>query len=245
MSSALDCLRGLLNEIKPWQTLIGATIALLAAGIAFHNTSRSLRQNKEQEANRRRRKHAAVRATLPLALAQISNYAAQSARNLDEFLREHPDGPLPPVPPRFIQSPPAEALATLSDFIEYSDAPLNVGIVEDMVASIQIYDSSLRELVARANDPRGPGIVIRHNLETAVINAAAIYAGTSTLFDYARRREQQLPLVVSWQTVRDALVVMHISIDRYEPLLTVRENRIEGGAFGRLRERHEAPTTEP
>jgi hypothetical protein len=152
----LDGVRHLLNAIQPWQVLIGALIALFAAAIAFHNTSRSLHQSEEQETRRRKRKHAAIRAVLPLALAQVSHYAAQSARALDDLLRAHPNGPLPAnsMPQTLIQSLPAETLEILADFIEYSDAPLNAGIVEDTVASIQIHDSRLRELVNRNNDPR-------------------------------------------------------------------------------------------
>jgi uncharacterized protein YacL len=49
---------------KSYQTVVGATVALVAALIAFHNTTRSLEQAAELERNRRSRKHAATRATL-------------------------------------------------------------------------------------------------------------------------------------------------------------------------------------
>jgi hypothetical protein len=49
--------------LRQWQTLVAAVVALLfAAGLAFHNTTRSLHQSAEQEARRRARKHAALRA---------------------------------------------------------------------------------------------------------------------------------------------------------------------------------------
>jgi hypothetical protein len=71
-----------------------------------------------------------------------------------------------------------------------------------------------------------------------VIDAAAIFAGASAVFDYARRLQDQLPPIVSWQAVRNALNVIQIWNNQYETLLTVRENQIEGGAFGRLRGHH-------
>jgi hypothetical protein len=222
--NVLDGARHLLDAVQPWQALAGALVAILAAVLAFRNTSRSLEQTEEQETRRRKRKHAAIRAVLPLSLAQVSHYAAQSARALDELLRNHPNGPLPPnsMAQTLVQSLPAETLKTLADFIEYSDAPLNVGVVEDTVASIQIHDSRLRELVGRNNDPAGPGVVPRYNLMGGMIDAAAIFAGASAVFDYARRQQEQLPPIVSWQAVRNALHVIQIWNDQYETLLTAR-----------------------
>jgi hypothetical protein len=55
--------------LKEWQTLLSAVIAVGAAYVAFQNTTRALRHSEKLETNRRSRKHAAVRAVLPLALA--------------------------------------------------------------------------------------------------------------------------------------------------------------------------------
>src|ERR1700731_1639960 len=77
---------GFWAELQKWQTLVGAMVALSAAGIALWNTTRSLRQAQTLEQNRRDRKHAAVRAVLPLALAEISGYAEKSAYLLNEAI---------------------------------------------------------------------------------------------------------------------------------------------------------------
>jgi hypothetical protein len=142
-----------------WQTLAGAIVASIvastAAYIAFHNTTRSLRHAEELETRRRKRKHAAVRALLPLALARVLNYAEQLARTVDVWVHQCRDDVLPPQTMIHVQPVPSETLSALADFIEYSDDPLDVQIVQDTVAWIQILDSRLRGLVERNRDPSG------------------------------------------------------------------------------------------
>ncbi len=54
--------------LHKWQTLAGAIVASIvattAATIAFHNTTRSIRNAEKLETWRRKRKHAALRAVL-------------------------------------------------------------------------------------------------------------------------------------------------------------------------------------
>src|SRR5580704_16524622 len=72
--------------LQQWQTLAAACVASAAAYIAFRNTSRTLAHAESLENRRRIRKHAAIRAVLPLALAQVSNYAARSAEALNQLV---------------------------------------------------------------------------------------------------------------------------------------------------------------
>src|SRR5947209_18563583 len=68
---------GFWTVIHGWQTLVAAVIAIVAAVVAWWNTSRQLRQVAALERARRSRKQAALRAVLPLALSEISNYASR------------------------------------------------------------------------------------------------------------------------------------------------------------------------
>jgi hypothetical protein len=77
---------GFAKWLQGWQTLIAAVVAAVAVIVAFKNTDRSLAHAESQETNRRRRKHAAVRAVLPLALSQVLAYAEQSARALKDLV---------------------------------------------------------------------------------------------------------------------------------------------------------------
>jgi hypothetical protein len=49
-------------RLQPWQTLVAATIAILAAGVAWWNTTRTLRNTAKLDRQRRAQKQAALRA---------------------------------------------------------------------------------------------------------------------------------------------------------------------------------------
>ncbi len=123
--------------LQQWQTLVGATVAIAAAIIALFNTTRTLRQNQNLETERRKRKHAALRAMLPLALAKVSEYSEQSAHDLKELLNRCDTNEALPkgvISRSLIQPLPSETLKVLADFIEYSDS-INASILESTVAS--------------------------------------------------------------------------------------------------------------
>jgi hypothetical protein len=204
---------GTVSWLQAWQPLIAAsiasTVASIAAYIAFSNTSRSLRHAEHLEQNRRYRKHAATRAVLPLALSQVTGYAERSARALDELVARCIDEELPSMtaPENLVQPLPSETLKTLGEFIEYSDA-LDVNILEATVAAIQIHDSRLRDLIEVNRDPSGDGVVHQTQIESYMIDAASIFAGASANYDYARRRQSQLPAQLLWDKVINALTNM-------------------------------------
>ena len=217
-------------------------MALFAAWIAFHNTSRSLRQSDKQEASRRKRKHAALRAVLPLALSQIGDYAEKSARALHELGLQCQGQQFERLPrmaasANLVQPLPADTLKALSDFIEYSDG-MDVVVLEDTVAWIQIHNSRVRHIVESNRDQSGTRVVTRLEITASVIDAAVIYASSGAMMQYSRRQRECLPLVVSWARVRAALLGIGIWHDEYDAALTRREARTEpgAGAFGPLRE---------
>lgn len=124
-------------DLEKWQTLVGAGIALLAAVIAVWNTTRSLQDARELEQNRRVRKHAAVRALLPLALSQVLDYANRSAWSLNGLITSCQNNVLPAMTAsaRVVQPIPKETLNGLAEFIEYSDT-IDVRVIELTVALI-------------------------------------------------------------------------------------------------------------
>jgi uncharacterized membrane protein len=224
--------------LHEWQTLVAALVALFAAVIAFHNTTRSLRQTAEQETIRRGRKHAARRAVLPVALAQVLDYAQNSARVLNQLAIQCEHAPLQQLardtaPQGLIQRRPPETLKALADFIEYADT-VNVVVLEDTVAWMQIHNSRVRRLVERNRDPTQ--IVVRREIMDSVVDAAMLYAGASSVMQYSRRQSEQLPQTVPWPQVNAALINMGVWTDQYEAIVTRREGLRDGGAFGRLRE---------
>ena len=206
--------------------LFGGFGALFAAGLAFYSVQQQFYQAEDLETRRRRRKHASVRAVLPLALAQVRQYAERTIRALNELVESCEGEILPRQISRenVFQPLPTETLKALADFIEYSDA-LDVGIVEDLVAWIQVNNSRLRALV----EPREPFQLIRRaQIMARIIDAACIFTAAGAVFAYARRREQQLPRTVSWDAVGKALLWdFKIMNGDYQAMLERRETNSE------------------
>jgi hypothetical protein len=232
---------GVTAWIFKWQTLfaaaLAATIASIAAYIAFTNTSRTLSHNEELERNRRLRKHAAVRALLPLALSQVVDYARRSARFLEQLVAQCQNNVLPcnVAPQSFPEKTPDETLELLSQFIEYSDT-LDVSLLETTVAWIQIHDARVRTLIQENHDPNSITIVRQEQLEASIIDAASIYAGGAAFFEYARRRAHRPPTDITWENVFNALGNMQFWDQQYPGLYRIIEGRKKqsSGPFSRL-----------
>lgn len=170
---------GVSSWLHHWRSLIAATIAStiasIAAYVAFQNTSRSLHHAEGMEKNRRERKHAAVRAVLPLALSQVNSYAAKTAQLLNEVVGKCDNETLPhgTATDSLIQVLAPEALETLTDFIEFTDGE-SLEVLEATVAWIQIHESRMRRLVQDNNDPSTSLLVLRNELEERINALAAI-----------------------------------------------------------------------
>jgi hypothetical protein len=233
---------GVAAWLHEWQTLTAAIVAFSAASIASYiavqNTSRSLQQAERLEKHRRMRKHSAVRSVLPIALAELSGYAEQSVHALNELVSKCNVETLPPMiaSPGLVEELPSKALTTLADFIEYSDT-VDVAAIEGITALIQIHNSRLGTLYRDNRDPSGNRPVTRTDLERSIVDAASIYAGVVAVFDYARRREEQLPRSLTWDAVTRALNNMRLFQDEHPRLheaVTGREN-VSAGPFDLLR----------
>jgi hypothetical protein len=224
--------------LQQWQTLVAATVAFSAASIAayvaLHNTTRSLEHAERSEKHRRMRKHSAVRSVLPIALAELSGYAERSASALNELVGRCDRDTLPQMlaSADLVEPLPTDALGTLAIFIEYSDTVDPVAI-EGTAALIQIHDSRLRCLTRDNRDPLGRQPVVRAQLESSIIDAAAIYAAAGLVFDYAHRRLDNLPGLLTWDDVRGALDSMRLFEDEYPRLhdLVSRRESVSDGPF--------------
>lgn len=218
---------GISNWLWNWQTLVGATVASIvastAAYIALLNTRRLIRNADNLEERRRGRKHAAIRAALPLALAQVINYAQQTARALNSLVQNCDGESLPHaiVPENFIQNLPSETLQMLAEFVEYADN-IDVNIVEELVSGMQIHNSRLHDIAERNLDPLR--IILRTELMARIIDAARLYGAAAAIFAYARRQQDLLPHTASWEEVENTLTV-HFQIwnDQYQQMIEIRK----------------------
>lgn len=217
---------GFAKWLQGWQTLVAAVVAAVAVVVAFKNTDRSLAHAGTLETNRRRRKHAAVRAVLPLALSQVIAYVERSARALNDLVSKCEGETLPAgvVAESLVQPLPSETLKSLADFIEYADTT-SVEVLKSTLAWIQIFNSRVRALVQHNNDPAKTWVVVRTELEGLIVDAATIYAGVASAFDYARRRRGQMPTELSWDAVIGALRNMRFWDDEYPRVYQIVEGR--------------------
>jgi hypothetical protein len=224
---------GVTNWIQGWQSLIAATVASIAAYIAFSNTNRSLAHSEKLETNRRKRKLTALRATLPLALAQMNEYAYETAQSLNTLVANC-DGDILPagaVKDDFVSPLPPETLKSLTEFMEYADS-VNVNVLASTVALIQIHDSRLRGILRDNRDASRSSVTLRSNLEGGIVTAATIFAGAASGFDYARRREKHLPgeLELLWADVRRSLSSMGFGEEEYPRLHEIVERNCSHSA---------------
>jgi hypothetical protein len=228
---------GVARWIKDWQPSIAAVIAISAAALAYRGATRQLAQNERLERKRRSRKHASVRAMLPLALSRVSEYAEKSVIALNNLIPLCQGESLPHNSPMndLPQPLPQETLEVFAEFIEYSD-DIDASLVETMVAWIQIHNSRVRGLIRNNQDPAGEVMVLRTNIEGSIIDAASIYAAAAALFEYGRRRGRQPPTNVTWDDVRRAFRNMRMWDEDHPRLYAILEGRetSTSGPFDRL-----------
>lgn len=229
-----------------WQTLAAAIVAIAAAYIAFTNTRKTILHTERLEQRRRSRKLASIRAIMPIALSQISNYAEQSADALNTILEKSVDEAIPhlSVPKDLVLSFPTETLKMLAEFIEYSDVH-DVSVIESTVAMIQVHMSRTRSLVEGNHDPSENYVVTRTEVENCIIDAASIYAGAASLFDYARRRTDSVPLTLSWDDVKASLQNLGLFEEENDTLYqsVARHESVSEGPFRKLKPAARRATT--
>lgn len=134
-------------------------VASIAAFIAYRNTTRQLTHTTNLEEKRRARKHAALRSILPIELAEITRYAAETAKALDGVISNprNKEALLHPLslPQSFGSNITSKTIELLASFIEFSE--IDVQFVENLIARIQIHDARLGELASRRGSSKRRG----------------------------------------------------------------------------------------
>lgn len=198
--------------LNRYQTLIGALIALATAvwGIA---ALYRIEDNKWQS------KRAAARAVLPLTLSGISEYIGKCAPLLVTIHDKCKDGVLPkeiPIPE--FPSLPVEAIAGLKEMVEFS-YPAERTYISKLLARIQIQSTRIAGMIQEHLRPEH--ITSSDNLDAYLIDAAAIYARSSSLYKFARGDEDKMPIQVTNREVAVALHNMRIFDETYDRLCKI------------------------
>jgi hypothetical protein len=193
-----------LQDLQPWQTLIGSAVAFLAIAIAYLNTGRTLAKTQNLEEYRRARKLEALRAILPLALSEVCQYAEIVCQTLMPLVTSCANRLLihdGMTAPKFPLLPP-DAIKSLSDFIEYAD-DVDVQLLVALVHKLQILKARLSGLVSKMAD--STDVTQESWLESLVIDCAVLYARAAAAFEFSRGEKDDLPPAIAWDNVRAAL----------------------------------------
>jgi hypothetical protein len=219
-----------IETAQRWQTLIASCVAIVAAIIAWTNTSRTLKANSKLELQRRQQKHRALRAVLPLSLSEISLYCSRTAHVLETLWGECIDEALPKkaeIKPTFPPLP-TETVRAFVDFIEYSDE-LETSLFRTMLARLQVSRARNREIETFFESEDRHMIILENNIEEYILDAAAIYAASAAAFDYGREKTHSLPSEITWDRVRSALRNMKIWDDDLPELYAMIARQEEAG----------------
>ena len=178
-----------------WQSLLGAISTLLAAVYGAWFVLRQIQQNDQQEQDRKARRLRAQRASMPLVMSDLCDFAEQSVERLKRAL---------PLALRYGSvtgtrfAPHAPKLAPgavkeITAMIEAAD-DAEADAYIDLLAELQVHLARWRsfeaDLTARRN-----GRVPR-DIEIEIVDAAEIYARASNLLAVARpgRRSEEGPM---------------------------------------------------
>ncbi len=210
---------------KDWQTLIAALIALGAAWWAgkiaagqlaaardqIHVARDQIAANQAQVDRERIARLRAARASLPVALSAICDYAQAVGEALYSVwpnpAKLHPDPLRWDKPYRMqVQIPPfpPEVLAAFEKVVEHTDVEPVAERIESMLREAQILSARTRSL-AQGTD------LTNIELAKLIIQSASIYGRADTLFTYARRKTDGVNSADLWERVDAALRVMKIS----------------------------------
>jgi hypothetical protein len=173
-----------------WETLVSGIGAVVAAFFTVRRLREQINQTQKLADDQRQRRARAARATLPLALSQLAQYATLCIKRLYD-LRPYfrPDADLVQRAQKCaaweLPSLSDDVLNSLKECIEVIDDKPAEAVIQ-LIGHLQIQRSRLEEYISRAriNDPTH--FVVLSNIEHAMYDAAEIHARTSTLFPFSR-----------------------------------------------------------
>ncbi|MBZ9741020.1 MULTISPECIES: hypothetical protein [unclassified Mesorhizobium] len=174
-----------------YQTLLTGVLALGGAWWGVRAINLQMNQEAQAEADRLSSRRAAARATLPLSLSLLSEYAEECALILKELLDKCVDGSLPrAIEVKEFPTPPAEVIQAFKEMTEVS-LPADRETLAAILTKIQIQRSRIRSIPPERRPLEM--IIAATNLEEYILDAAEIYARSSALYEYARRKSEKIP----------------------------------------------------
>lgn len=215
------------GPIDHWQTLIAGALAIGAAFIGGAFVNGQVRLARQQEDERLRRRHAATRATMPLTLSGLMEYARLCGRALrvlhlstrGESIRaaQIEDFEVPPVP--------ADKITALAEIIEVGRPDVGKAIAK-LLSELQVQDGRLRSAKADILDPHNPlRSLPKITLEDYILDVADLYARCEGMLDYAREESEDVSGEPSAIDLKRALRLMNFHEQTFDRLKATVDRR--------------------
>lgn len=204
--------------LDDWQTLVAGFLALLGAWLTIEKISDQISQADQIEKKRLLREHQAVRATLPLTLSAICEWASDIALDLNRAGIEMAQNGERVVGDSF--SPPdlpVAHIAEIQQVIRSTDDPTVIKPLCEVIREMQtlwarcgVFKDFQRGIVR---------VGMLREIDTYIIQAGKIYALAGSLFEYSRGASEAGPQEVTWNLVTQFLMRLRIETqDRFSAI---------------------------
>lgn len=162
--------------IEKWQTLLAGFLVLFAVVLASMVIGRQMRLSRRQAEDMWHKDEAAMRAILPLAVAELGRYAADCIRLLQIYVA---NGNSPPALPPNISAPriPSQIVPALLATARLTRDPAIAAQLEALLGKLLLQHSRLEGTLARH---RSTSLHQADGL-AALRDAADLHAATSTI----------------------------------------------------------------
>jgi hypothetical protein len=193
--------------LKDWQTLVAGLLAIGAAFIGGRYIMVQVREAQRQENDRLARAYAGARASMPLALSAVSEYAMGCGRLLRPLLAQAKDETIPHQEIAFPPLP-VEVIAAFQRIVETATEPKVSEVFARFLGALQVQAARLRSMEPNLS-PTAPSSVhvFSAELEERILDAAVIWARAAALFEFARGKSDEPPLEFKGA---DRLTALHL-----------------------------------
>ena len=230
----------LLLWVRDRETLVAALLALVAASVSVVLISRQIQSNEKVEQDRIDRRYRAARATTPLILTKICDFAEQHAKCwsslsdyligenwLDQVLPEAPGEPLPPGIDDLefdeIDMGIVNGLATMVESLNAEEAAPYAALMGKLQVEIA-RARSMSEILLNRADHR-ISYVSQGYCSGQVVECGEIHARASNLFEPNRDEVAEKATEPTVTNVRSSLNLMGYRAAKYNVLRTMADQR--------------------
>lgn len=171
--------------IYHYQTLISGFLAVAAAAVTVLFIREQIKTSQAQHVELIGRRFRSMRANLPLALMELSDYAQECIQIFSELMakKEEDEDIKSEVE---VPSLPISTLHTITELISLAEEK-DAAMLQALLRFVQIQQSRLRSTAFELSEKKNPGgIILLQNLRGDVLDAFTIKKMTNFLFPYAR-----------------------------------------------------------